>query len=242
MKTWYLIMFVATVLLSGCQKVERGQYPIDSEAPGTVVLTEIENLPGGAVITYEIPSDEDLLYVKAVYQLDNGEIVEQKASAYTNKLKIEGIGRSRPLEVLLIAGDRSQNESVPTSVTVHPKDAAIYDILNSLKAYDDFGGIRIEWDNPQAEDVVLSVLTNNDEGEFVVAENFYTNSKIGKGSLRGYENEERVFGMTIRDRWGNRTDTIKDVYLPLFEEEINGSFARWNHPEFLIWSMQRRIL
>src|SRR5690606_9011 len=126
--------FVAAVLLSGCQKAERGQYPIDSEAPGTVALKEIENLPGGAVITYEIPSDEDLLYVKAVYQLDNGEIVEQKASAYTNKLKIEGIGRSRPLEVILTAGDRSQNESAPVSVTVHPKDAAIYDIRNSLKA------------------------------------------------------------------------------------------------------------
>ena len=172
MKTWYLTAFLGALLSMGCQKIERGQYPIDNEAPGEVKLTGIENLPGGAIISYEIPSDEDLLYVKAIYRLDNGELVEQKASAYTNKLKVEGIGKSKPLEVTLIAGDRSQNESKPLVVTAHPQDAPIYEILNSLRAYDDFGGIRMEWDNPQAADVVLSVLTNDENGDFVTTENF----------------------------------------------------------------------
>src|SRR5690606_11257181 len=44
------------------------------------------------------------------------------------------------------------------------------------------------------------------------------------------EAQERVFGMSIRDRWNNLTDTIYSSHVPLFEEEIKGNMARWNPP------------
>lgn len=222
---WIMIFFAVS-----CKEAERGQTPVDNQAPGMVTDVQVENVAGGAIISYAIPTDEDLLYVKAVYTLDNEQIMEQKASAYASSLRIEGFGKSREVSVTLIAGDRSKNESEPVVVQVQPKDAPIYKILESVKSYDDFGGIRLDWENPEEADVVLSVVTPNEVGEFIVAENFYTNAKIGKGNIRGFEAQERIFGMCIRDRWNNLTDTIYSSHIPLFEEEIDGSMSRWNPP------------
>src|SRR5690606_11857953 len=141
MKKQLLILFLAIPFL-GCYKdEERGQYATDNTAPQPISGPSVENLPGAAVITYQIPDDDDLLYVKASYTLDNGEMVEQKASAYTNSLKIEGIGRSREVPVTLVAGDRSKNESTPVVITARPMDAHIYTDFQSLEEVPDFGGI-----------------------------------------------------------------------------------------------------
>ena len=214
----------------GCYKdEERGQYATDHMAPQPISAPAVQNLPGAAIITYSIPGDEDLLYVKATYTLDNGEIVEQKASAYTNSLKIEGIGRSREVPVTLVAGDRSKNESTPVVVTAHPLDAHIYTVFQTVEVVPDFGGIRLFWENPNAADMVVSVTTTDDYGSKVTAENFYTQARQGEGTVRGYASTERLFGVSIRDRWGNGTDTLWNTFTPRFEQRIDRSlFRRWN--------------
>ncbi|MCO5241641.1 MAG: DUF4959 domain-containing protein [Chitinophagaceae bacterium] len=229
MKLYYILLGMSIFIFNSCVQDEIGQYPTDHIPPGEIKSPEVKNVPGGAIISYIIPDDEDLLYVKAVYTLDNGKVMEQKASAYTNRLKIEGFGRSREIDVKLIAGDRSKNESKPVIVKAHPLEAPIFSILQSVKVENDFGGILINWSNPEEADVVLDMLSTNDAGEWEVVHSFYTNAKDGKGTLRGYSNEERKFGWYLRDRWGNITDTIKGTFLPLFEEEIKG-YVRWNPP------------
>lgn len=231
MKKSYILLILISSLCHSCYKVEqRGQYPTDKTPPGEVKSPQVENIPGGAIITYVIPNDEDLLYVRAIYKLDNGQQMEQKASAYTNSLTIEGIGKSRDVEVTLIAGDRSKNESKPVKVITHPLNSPIYAILDSIKTHDDFGGISLTWQNPTKAAVVISVLSNNAAGEFVNVQNFYTETKTGKGNVRGFAAEQRVFGWTVRDRWGNTSDTIKGNFLPYSEQEIKGTLARWNPP------------
>src|SRR5690606_21679653 len=121
MKKCFLYHVCLIFILWSCSESEIGQYPIDSEAPGIVGSISVENLKGAAVVSYDIPDDDDLLYVKAIYRLDNGEEVEQKASAYANSIRIEGLGKSREQEVLLVTGDRSKNESEPVAVTIHPE-------------------------------------------------------------------------------------------------------------------------
>ena len=228
MKTYYILLLLFTFFAYSCKEDERGQYPVDNVPPGEVKSTQVENIAGGAIISYVIPEDDDLLYVKAIYTLDDGTVMEQKASEYASSLKIEGIGKSRELSVTIVTGDRSKNESKPVVVITHPQDSPIYTILASIQSYNDFGGIRLTWANPTKADVVLGVVTKNDAGEFISAQNFYTNAAADKGNLRGYPSVERVFGFYLRDRWGNMTDTIKNAFMPLFEEEIKGKIARWN--------------
>lgn len=221
---------VLAILFLGCYKdEERGQYATDNVAPQPISSPSVQNLPGAAIINYTIPDDEDLLYVKATYTLDNGEVVEQKASAYTNSLKIEGIGKAREVPVTLVAGDRSKNESAPVVVTAQPLDAHIYTVFQTVEVVPDFGGIRLFWENPNTADMVITVTATDDDGSKVTAENFYTQARHGEGAVRGYASTERLFGVSIRDRWGNETDTLWERFTPRFEERIDRSlFRRWN--------------
>src|SRR4051794_26451510 len=107
-KFWCYFHFSLLMLFS-CTKIEKGQFPIEHDAPGQVTNVKVANVAGGANISYTIPTDNDLLYVKVIYKLDDGRIMEQKASAYANSLKVEGIGKSFEQEVELICGDRSKN-------------------------------------------------------------------------------------------------------------------------------------
>ena len=231
MKNFSLFLILVCFFFSSCkEEAERGQYSLESVPPGEVKSPTVENLPGAAIISYIIPDDEDLLYVKATFTLDNGEVVEQKASAYASSLKIEGIGKSREVEVSLVAGDRSKNESKPITVKTHPLDAPIYTVFKTLKIGADFGGVKILWDNLSESEVVVTVTTPDAFGNLVLADNFYSKSKIGQGFIRGYPSVERLFAVSLRDRWGNVTDTIKQSYTPFYEERIQpkDKFRKWN--------------
>lgn len=223
-------LFILLLLVFRCNESERGQYLIDSVPPGEIKLLRVENLEGESIIHYEIPDDDDLLYVKASYTRDNGVETEQKVSAYSRNIKIEGINRTHELDVELVAVDRSRNESLPVTVKVFPLDSPIHSTLASLMLAEDFGGIRIVWDNPTGKEMVICVDSPNEAGEMVNTKNFYINSLTGTGNVRGFDSEERLFNIYIRDRWGNHSDTISRVFTPLFEEELKEGMRRWNPP------------
>ncbi len=224
-------MLLILMIFQACGESEIGQYPLDGDAPGPVSNIFVDNQKGAAVISYDIPNDDDLLYVKAVYKLDNGQEVQQKTSAYANSIRVEGLGQSKEQTIQLYTGDRSKNESKPISVVIHPADAPIYDVFSSLKINNDFGGIRLEWDNPTKSDVVLTILKADGGNELVEVDHFYTNTKVGKGNVRGYAAEEQMFAVYVRDRWQNHSDTLIASYLPLHEVRLDKSkFTKWNPP------------
>ncbi|MCD8261864.1 MAG: DUF4959 domain-containing protein [Bacteroides sp.] len=73
-------------LFTGCKEENfRVPYgPDNGLAPGKIEFLEYESTPGGAIVKYRSPDDEDLLYVKAVYTLTSGRLMEAKASIYDN--------------------------------------------------------------------------------------------------------------------------------------------------------------
>jgi hypothetical protein len=220
--------------LQACREDDQiGQYAVDGTPPGAVTDITVENVAGGAIVRYTVPADDDLLYIKATYRR-NGKTVDQKASVYDNKLVVEGLGRSEKQAVTLIAYDRSENASAPASVDITPLDAAIFDILASTHMQADFGGVRLDWSNQLGSDVIITVITKEMKHgveEYVDAANFYTRTKAGVGTVRGYADTDREFGVYIHDRWGNATDTVFGTYKPFYEEALKKSlFRRWNPP------------
>ena len=224
-------LLVVMCLLMACGEVEKGQYAIDKVPPGQVSDVDVENLPGGAILTYTLPDDDDLLYVKVVYRMSDGRQVEQKSSAYTTRIAVEGLGRAQKQTVHLICGDHSGNESAPYPVEIDPLDAPIYDLYESIQMTEDYGGFLLRWDNPLRANVVLTIYALDENNRWAEVENVYSSAIAGRYNVRGFPPEEVTFAVSVRDRWENKTNIIRDTFIPLFEEKLDRlKFVRWNPP------------
>jgi hypothetical protein len=178
---------------------------------------KVENTAGGARLTYTLPDDEDLLYVKAVY-LRNGEVCESRTSLYKDTLKVEGFGDTQPREVKIMAVDRSQNESAPVSVTVEPLEPPVITIGKSLSLETNFGGIDVTWENSNRAEVSVVVLQEDDSFmEYIPVETFYSSRADGKGAVRGMDTIPYNLGVYVQDHWGNRSEVKHFELTPLFE-------------------------
>lgn len=228
-----LCCLASFMLFGACKQDYIGQYPVDHEPPGAVSSVSVKNIPGGSIISYAIPADEDFSYVEALYTID-GKSKEQKSSAFKQDILVEGFGRSEEQQIKLIAFDKSGNASAPVEVKIHPLDAPVFSIIETVTVDNDFGGIRIGWENPDTADIVLTVLTTSNQygvQEWTEADRFYSGGTVGQVNVRGYKDSVRYFGLYFRDHWNNLSDTLYFKSYPLYEVELDKSkFRRWNPP------------
>ena len=128
-------------------------YGSDNTPPGIVSINEVVNTPGGAIIYFTPPNDEDLLYVKASFTDENEIDREVIVSSVIDSLNIVGFAEEGDYPVDVFAVDRGENESEAVQVTISPLEAPIHAILNSMVGTQDFGGINIAYQNPTRAEV-----------------------------------------------------------------------------------------
>lgn len=224
---------VLAMSLYSCKEDVIGQYPVEFTPPDSVSNVTYESLPGAVQLTYKLPVDKDLMYVKATYTLDDGTKMEAAASAFTNKLLIDGFGKGDSIRTItLVAVDLNQNVSLSKEIKVIPKESPIYDVFNSIKAGADFGGIYMRWKNPLKAKVIVVATTPDAAGNSVVTigGKFYSSADSAAVNVRGYDTIPRTFNIQVMDRWGNKSpiSILKNVKT-FYEQEIpKGNFKRWN--------------
>ncbi|MDR0865811.1 MAG: DUF4959 domain-containing protein, partial [Candidatus Symbiothrix sp.] len=200
-KTVYILLVFLTVALAySCSEEQVGQTPTDKVAPGPVKNPVAESIPGGATITYDLPGDADLLYVKAVWTV-NGVEKNTSASFNSKTLTIKGFGTTDPQTVLLYSVDRSQNMSAPVSITITPDTPPVRSIFESISTLAAFGGFQITWQNEAKEDISIVIQGKDEKGEMNEIEVIYSNSKDGKYMVRNLPAVENEFTLSVRDRW-----------------------------------------
>lgn len=193
----------------------------DGVAPGPVTGVSVTNLSGAATLKYNLPSDPDVLYVKAVYKTKQGVERETKVSYYNNTITVVGFADTDPYEVKLYAIDKGGNQSQATSVTVNPLTPPYKVIRNSLQAISNFGGIDVSFQNATEADVAMVVIAPNSLGDLAIINTNYTNIKEGTFMTRDLKAVETKFGIYVRDRWGNISDTLKVTLTPIYEERLD---------------------
>lgn len=217
-----LYMVILVILyLQGCKQSEIAPIVDDGKAPGAVTEVTVTNLSGAATLKYSLPHDPDVLYVKAVYKTKQGVERETKVSFYNNKITVEGFADTGPYEVKLYAVDKGGNVSQPTSVTVNPLTPPYMTIRSSLQAIANFGGIDVSFQNPTEANVAMVVIAPNSLGDFSIINTNYTTLKQGTFITRDLKAVETKFGVYIRDRWGNISDTLKVTLTPIFEVRLD---------------------
>lgn len=231
MKIYKYIVAIQLIMLWGCDEQLLNVPPKDDgKAPAPVTSAVVENLPGGAKITYNLPADFDLMYVKAEYVTTSGQKIVEKASRYTNSLTIFGFGDTKSYEVRLFAVDQGENESEATLVNVTPQKPPVISVFESLGVFADFGGVSVLYQNDTNADLAISIATIGSDGEYVDGETLYTSAKEGKFTARGYDAEEQRFAVFIRDRWSNYSDTLVQVLTPYYEIRLDKSL--FSDPRF----------
>lgn len=228
-----LLLLLSLLIITACE--EEGQHePLEKNTtpPGVVSEVQVDNLPGRAMITYSLPADQDLLYVKAVYTLATGQAMEVRASYYKNSLVVEGFADTLEHEIKLYAVNRSEVASDPITIKIKPLEAPVWRVYKTLEAQPAFGGIRIKAINKDRSDVAILVMEKNDLGEWEANTNsIYTSTDSIMHTIRGYDTLTHQFAVTVRDRWLNYTDTLVTEIKPLYEAAIPKSgYAPMNLP------------
>lgn len=219
------------MLIAACKEDKLSPINDDGHAPKAIANIEVENIAGGAKIKYSPPDDNNLLYVKAVYNL-KGVKMEAKASYYKNFIVIEGFGDTNEREISLYAVSRSEKLSEAVNVKIKPLPAPVYNVFNSLKIQETFGGILISFENLSALNggvntnvVIGALLWDTKLNEWKSIDIHYSGLVNETYSIRGLASNPYKFGFYLKDRWDNHTDTLKVELTPIYEVALDK--AKW---------------
>lgn len=217
-----LILGALTYILFSCDKSDLLKpFGGDSTPPGCVTDVDYEPIAGGAIIKYKLPHDEDLAYVKAVYSV-NGVEKNTMSSQYNSELKIEGFPGINDYDVTLYVVDKSENYSEGVSLVVTPEESPVNVMRNSLKVHEDFGGFKIDFENPSKAELSLYVYQKDSLSDNM---NFYEarvfSQEKGTYQVLGLPNETNNFEVYVRDRYENTSEPLEFEARPWREEYLD---------------------
>ena len=194
------------------------------EAPQPVEVTKVKPVSGGAVVWVKIPDDRNIKGVVATYTR-GGVTVDTKVSRYVDSLTVEGYADTDEHEMEVCSFNVNEVKSEPVAVRFTPEAPAIRKVTPTMIAA--AGGVKVRiTGNESKSDLAVCLLRDQnvgnadkpvDEIKWKEVTTLFTASDNVTLTRRGIEAKEAVFGVYVRDRWGNISDTVKAVLTPLPE-------------------------
>lgn len=221
-RIYYIGTIFIALLWYGCAKEGRLDFvDEDTPAPMQVSDVKVQATPGGGILTYKLPSDANLAYVKAVYEIQPGVFREAKSSKYTDTLRLVGFGDELVHTVKIYSVAANEKASEPILVELQPKTPPVKSVFESAVFKETFGGVNVAISNPVKADLAIVILKDSTgKDDWVTVRTFYTAATVGDFAARGFDATPQKFAMYIRDRWNNKSDTIIKELTPKPEIEI----------------------
>lgn len=219
---YFFAAVLITILWYSCNKEGRIDH-LDMNAPAPTQIGDVIVVakPGGAILTYKIPKDPNLGYVKAVYEIQPGVFWEAKSSIYTDTLALVGFGDTLSHAVKVYSVGKNEKTSEPVLVNVFPLSPPVKTVFKDLTLFASFGGVKVLFKNPlQANIAIVLMVDTTGLDTWAPVSTFYTKALEGRFSARGFDPTERNFAVFLKDRWNNKSDTLKKLLKPLYEELI----------------------
>jgi hypothetical protein len=229
-KLYAYVTLVTCISFTGCKEQENFPLPNSGKSvPSQITNVKVLNQHGEAKITYTVPADPNLLYVEADWTY-KGISRKTKSSYYADTLHLQGFGDTSACEVKIYSVSKGENRSEPLTVVVKPLTSPVEEVFRSLTVNPDFGGVNVGFVNATGGNVVISLLTKDKTGNFTQADAFYSNLLKGSFSTRGFEASPRTFGVVVKDRWNNLSDTLFTTQTPFFELMLNKALFKEVNP------------
>lgn len=213
-----LLLTILIFTIGSCSKRDDG----DTTRPSVLTVDSVTPTNGGGIISYTLPNDNDILYVRADYTNSNGLDVSRASSSYNNSIEIDGLNQTTALIITLYVVDENYNQSAPIYVELVPLESFIYLVQESIEVNTDLGGFRITWENIQSKTVYVFVhIDNGVEEEIRILSSNNSSESI---AVRGLPSEEISISTRIEDFDENSTTLEeKGTLTPLFEQVIDKS-------------------
>ncbi len=232
---------LSVVLIASCENGnEFGRFDqLDDSVPKpqAVEVTSVRATSGGAVIKVKIPDDSNIKGVVATY-VRNGETVNAKISRYVDSLSVEGYADTEAHEVEVCSFNINEVKSDPVVVTFNPNTPTIQTAKAEVTG--SAGGVRIYiTGNPEKADLAVCLLRDEDVSHFDLpvsdiqwteVTTLFTASDSVNLTRRGLDPVEAIYGVYIRDHWGNISDTVKTLQTPTPEIQIPKSKFTYSDP------------
>ncbi|MCF3108745.1 DUF4959 domain-containing protein [Niabella sp. CC-SYL272] len=221
----FIIGLIVLGLLYACRKEKEKTPGVWNSAPVTV--SSITPINGGAIIAYDVPKEDNLLYVMVEYER-NGQIFTEKSSVYKNTLRIEGFNLPEHTKVKakVYKVNKQEQRSESTEVEFEPMEGLVSLAKKSIRLQPGFGGIVANWENQTSTELGLRLLAPGEiRKDLETKEVYFTTVANDKHAFRGFDPEPTDFALTFEDKWGNTSDTIRYSTTPFYETVIPKPYA-----------------
>ena len=219
---YFAFIVIGTLFLfTNCESDEKG----DTTPPAQITDVEFTSNNGGGYFTFKIPAEEDFLYVRGEYMIDNGKTISKTSSVYSDTLFIEGFGQEKEYEVKLYSVDRNNNQSQPVIKRITPLAPTTNAVLETIIVQPGFSSIVINWENEQKQPVTIYV--NVKIGEVQATKIYASNLKKDRFSIPNLEGQPHSVTVHIRDTYENQTaDRSFGEITPLIDGPV--SKKKWS--------------
>ena len=228
----YIFILASLLLMSSCDSrldIHQRLIPSgDDQAPSPLTITDVRNTPGGAVIKFTYPDDNRIRGAIATYTR-NGNVINAKVSRYVDSLVVEGFADMDDHEIKVSTFNVNETLSESRFVTVTPLKPTIMTVKASLM--ETFGGVKILIEgNDSKADLAVCLLRDDDlsdagkplkDMKWVEVTTLFTASNDIKLTRRNLQPVEALYGVYIRDHWGNISDTTYTSVTPIEENKLN---------------------
>ena len=226
----HIFVIFALVALVSCSGDLGGR--IDQHAnvpvPNPITIKSVYPISGGAVIKVSIPDDPNLKGVVAEYER-GGQLVNTKISRYIDSLTVEGYADTQEHVAKLYAFNVNEERSSAVEVKFTPLTPSIVTVKPSI--IESFGGVKVHiQNNVDKADLAVCILRCDDPSDYnkpvkdikwVEVTTLFTASEDIFLSRRGIEPKEAIFGVYLRDHWGNLSDTTTAILTPIVESKLD---------------------
>ncbi len=178
----------------------------EGSAPGRLSNVRFTPLNGGGYFLYDIPTDPDLLYVKAVYKTDAGEEVIKTKSIYSDTLYVEGLGKAPKYDISLYTVNRENRERLSTIASVTPLRPITDVVAENVSVRGAFSAMIVDVQNPLSSrvDIYVTIQTENSTGVRV----FSSNKSEERFFINDLENADYKVSVHTVDLYGNTSDSV----------------------------------
>ena len=219
-KMKHIIYLLSTICLAIFYSCNSNDINDEAPAPMQVSNPTYEKTRGGAIISYSLPEDKNLLFVKAQYTNSQGKDVFKVSSRYNNQIEIDGFNDLNEHVISLYSVGTNGRESKATLITIIADTSYIHSVQNSLSIEATLGGVQVKWSNPT--DKVVYVYLNYSDGTNEYQKIIASKENEVNKAIKGLEAIPYHFTAMAEDVDNNRTGFAdKGLFTPKPEMKIN---------------------